>query len=440
MLGQIGHIQKKGIAIEAVVGRTKRISMATAVNRHKVLFLFSAIVLLAACKPEASKPSGPDLTSQMVTQQQTIPNSYCHLPAMPPAPNASQQSFSIYAWKLFTAMNWPASKSQRGQPDCTKPIGSSASTVWQSYKTSQQIFLPNAVDPGPWNQGNTGPLRLQYTSKAPAVLHLPPSIRQAVGGWLIDQQSNPTYYEIAVNQTSYNYIRNNHYYNANVLNSASNIELPAGALEIKAAWRIMQNADTHRYLTKTVQVMIFDANGKPTGKYRMAQVGLVGLHIVYKPKGYPQWIWATFEQVDNVGAHGSGVSASYYNPKCSGQYCTPNTSPIKSGQPFGTPNQLTRLTSLLPATQSINTKWRQQLIGTPFQFYQLISPQWPSDPNDPGNPQGTPTPGTVANVTMESYIQPTSSCMDCHSTARVPNGNIKTNYSFIFLFAQQPSK
>lgn len=41
---------------------------------------------------------------------------------------------------------------------------------------------------------------------------------------------------------------------------------------------------------------------------------------------------------------------------------------------------------------------------------------------------------------MESYIQPISSCMDCHSTARVPNGNIKTNYSFIFLFAQQPTK
>jgi hypothetical protein len=43
----------------------------------------------------------------------------------------------------------------------------------------------------------------------------------------------------------------------------------------------------------------------------------------------------------------------------------------------------------------------------------------------------SPTPGTVANLTMESYIQPTSSCMDCHSTARVPNGSIKTNYSFI---------
>ena len=79
------------------------------------------------------------------------------------------------------------------------------------------------------------------------------------------------------------------------------------------------------------------------------------------------------------------------------------------------------------------------LAGTPFAFYRLISPQWPSDPNDPGNPQGSPTPGTVANLTMESYIQPTSSCMDCHSTARVPNGSIKSNYSFIFLFAQTPN-
>jgi hypothetical protein len=28
--------------------------------------------------------------------------------------------------------------------------------------------------------------------------------------------------------------------------------------------------------------------------------------------------------------------------------------------------------------------------------------------------------------------------MDCHSTARVPNNSVKTNYSFLFLFAQSP--
>ena len=453
MCRQTGRMHRE-TAVDKKAGRASKkafefsmpsLVITTALNRRKVLFLLGAIVLLAACnKPEShrpSEPAGPARTQQTINLPQAILRSYCQLPASPPAPGDDQQAFSTYAWRMFVAVNWPARPGERGQPDCTGgSIGSSAPTVWESFKTSQQIFLPGAVDPGPWNSGVKTPLQLKYHSKAPSVLKLPASIRQAVGGWLIDQQSNPTYYQIAVNETAYNYIRDNHYYNANTVNSASQIQLPEGALEIKASWRIMHNADTHRYLTSTAQVMIFDANGKPTGKYRQAQVGLVGLHIVYKAKDYPQWIWATFEQVDNVGDPGSGINASYYNPQCSGSYCTPNVSPIKSGQPFGTPNQLTRVTSILPVTQHINTQWRKLLTGTPFQYYQLISPQWPSDPNDPGNPQGTPTPGTVANVTMESYIQPISSCMDCHSTARVPNGNIKTNYSFIFLFAQQPTK
>jgi hypothetical protein len=114
-------------------------------------------------------------------------------------------------------------------------------------------------------------------------------------------------------------------------------------------------------------------------------------------------------------------------------------SPLVSHAPFGTPNRVTRITPIANDIQKINGEWQARMKGTAFQYYRLIAPQWPVDPNDPGNPQGTPTPGTVANVALESYVQPTSSCMDCHSTARVPNGRIKTNYSFIFLFAQSPA-
>ncbi len=373
----------------------------------------------------------------------TVPAGYCNLPATPPSPTDGQAAFSDYAWRLFVALNWPAQSGTRGVPNCDAAFGSPGPVVWETFKTTEQLFLPNGTDPGPWNSttASTPPAAraLTFHSKAPDALKLPPSIRQAVGGWLIDVNSNPTYYDIAVNETSYDYVRANRYYDATIVNSAQQVTFPTGALEIKAAWRILDDpATAARFHTVQASVMTFDASGNPTGIYVSKIVGLVGFHIVYQATGFPQWIWATFEQVDNApdaGATGTG-QWSYFNANCSGDWCTPNTSPVAAGQPFGTPNQITRLSPIRPATAAANATWQAKLSGTPFSYYQLISPQWPSDPNDPGNPQGTPTPGTVANTVLESYIQPTSSCMDCHSTARTPNGATKTNYSFIFLFAQ----
>lgn len=389
------------------------------------------IASTGACKPAAAPTVGPPNVNAA--------HAGCKLPTTAPDPAAGFTQFASYSWQLFQAVNWPAGSS-RGIPDCSKPIGASGPTVWESYKTVEQIFLPDAADPGPWNRGGASTLRLDFRSKAPAHLALEASIQQAVGGWLIDRQANPTYYHIAINETSYDYVRNNRYYNADVLNTASTVSFGDGSLEVKGAWRIVNDAESRRYHTREAEVMIFDSSGNPTGQYRRATVGLVGLHIVYKAPGFPQWTWATFEHIDNAPDAASATGTwTYFTPTCSGPFCAVNVSPLVSHAPFGTPNRITRITPIRDDIQSVNATWQARLKGTPFQYYRLIAPQWPSDPNDPGNPQGTPTPGTVANVALESYVQPTSSCMDCHSTARVPSNRIKTNYSFIFLFAQSPA-
>src|SRR5690606_19051587 len=106
-----------------------------------------------------------------------------------------------------------------------------------------------------------------------------------------------TYFEIATNEISYDYIRSNQFYDATVVNQATTVQFPDGALEIKAAWRIMTGVDESRFHTLRTRVMTFDDSGNPTGTYVKQTVGLVGLHIVYKAKGFPQWVWATFEHV-----------------------------------------------------------------------------------------------------------------------------------------------
>ncbi|WP_157484911.1 hypothetical protein [Gilvimarinus polysaccharolyticus] len=348
-------------------------------------------------------------------------------------------AFSDFSWLQFVALNWPAG-AQRGVPDCTAAFGSSEKTVWQTYKTTDQLFLPNALDPGPWDAGAVMLFTLEHRAKAPADLPVEESVRQAVGGWLTDQHGNPTYYSISVNRVSYEYVVTNGYYNADIIAAADKVSFPEGALEVKAAWRILVDSDDHsRYHTMTAQVTEYDSEGNNTGRTREAVVGMVGMHVVYRAPGFPQWTWATFEQVDNTDAS-HGVQPSYFNENCSGPHCTPNVSPLITGAPFTAPNQVTRVTDLDDEVIAVNQDWQARVEGTPFQYYRLISPQWPTDPSDPGNPQGSPFPSTVANTVLESYIQPISSCMDCHSTARVPGNATKSNYSFIFLFAQQPAK
>jgi len=375
---------------------------------------------------------------------------FCAFPQVSPDANQSLTQFSEYAWHQFISLQWTASSTQRGQPDCSKPFQlSDEAKTWETFAVTDQLFLNNAVTPAPWNNlpllalsetDRDYPLvTLKYRAKAPSDLNLPASIRQAVGGWLVDQNQRPTYYLVSVNEVSYDYILDNGFYNANKANQASQITFPVGSLEIKTAWKVMgKNDDQSRYYTIDAQVEIFNEQGQPTGQLTRETVGMVGMHIVFKPAALPQWSWATFEHIDNTPADKQS-HAAYYNPDCQGQYCEPNQSPIQTGQPFNVPNQLTRITAIDPDVQAVNRKFSQLLTNTPFQFYELISPQWPSSPNDPGQPQGNPTPDVVANTVMESYIQPTSSCMDCHSTARTQNSAIKSDYSFLLLFANKPA-
>ena len=175
-----------------------------------------------------------------------------------------------------------------------------------------------------------------------------------------------------------------------------------------------------------------------------ATLGLVGLHVITKPDEYPQWIWSTFEQDNNITPDSAGF-ASYFNASAPAD--TVNQSPCldmatpcrpKPGMTFQTPNPLTRVTAITSATAGVNTQAKQALAGTFLANYQLITTQRPRYPNNPSNPLGTPTPNIAANTTMESYIQPTSSCMACHQIASISPGK-KLDFSFVLTHANAPA-
>ena len=178
-------------------------------------------------------------------------------------------------------------------------------------------------------------------------------------------------------------------------------------------------------------------------------VGLVGLHIVVKTPSRPQWIWATFEQVDNVppledgmtGVFSKGTS-TFNNGNTN--IAMPETNPYdmtvvgKSTVPE--PYNVVRFakTPIHPSTLKTDAAYRSALQGTVWKNYQLVMTQWPLATNSPltsGTPPNT-FPGSkanssFANTTMETFDQKRvfAGCMACHNvTAHPVRGTPPTDF------------
>src|ERR1700744_4965027 len=64
----------------------------------------------------------------------------------------SEDEFDCLAWQDLIYFAWPAKAGQRGVPDPTLKLGAAGPTVWETYRTDETVFLPDGVNPGPWNE------------------------------------------------------------------------------------------------------------------------------------------------------------------------------------------------------------------------------------------------------------------------------------------------
>lgn len=81
------------------------------------------------------------------------------------------------------------------------------------------------------------------------------------------------------------------------------ISFPSGTIHVKSAWRELttDEGNSGRYYTTTVRY--YEENQQDEDQprcYREADWGLVGLHIEHKTPTSPYFIFATFEQADNL--------------------------------------------------------------------------------------------------------------------------------------------
>ena len=388
---------------------------------------------------------------------------------------AVQKDFDVFSWRSFVALNWPALPD--GSADPNKVIGADGDNrvVWDGYKEPYEVFLPDGAAPGPWGQqqlpdqcrnlgGGDAKLIQMVQKVSDDVLGASGSGGALDGsnqpfntGPLVDQQ-NGRYvrYEIRINRDTYDYIVQNTLYNkegqqaftpmVNFPSGANptpqNQSPPVGSVILKAAWKVLDQAQGDqpgRFHKVQAYVYTRASNDPPTPpSCELKTMGLVGLHIAHKTASAPQWVWSTFEQVDNVRVGPNappGTRPNFFDPTSKYPANTPPPRPWNPNAvlPPGQRSQIQRVIPIDEATAALNAQWQGWLRGvnrdSVWQYYELISTQWPTQPkNSLTGPKaaGEPAPVFLANATLETYIQGrtpnvSSSCIMCHNNATTTN-------------------
>lgn len=483
----------------------------------------AGIIVFAVCSAAYGQTPTPICTAPPASiSSPTLPTD-----AEPCKDNGITQ-FDDFSWRSFIALIWPAAQGQRGAPDTTKtnfPV--TGPLVFETYKADWESFPPlNAPNPPPaplpWQDfaGKTNPCGSSVDVGWGDLLLASDTkfgnlglagfgnffVGPVISSGFAQSPSQQHYlrYQASYNQTEYNQILGDKLYlQANLGNvtfcsngaTVGGQKCPAeNSIDLKSSWIDMDGIPANlqsRYYTKRAWVL-----DPISGQCTQRTMGLLGLHIVSKTPSRPQWIWSSFEQIDNVpvvtGAtptSNTAFSLNDGNPANTmpdeDPYCVPGqpqdkngcpgdpppptvmpadasqakrfnvtrTQPIGIGYPTGQPDQTT------PAT---NARYQALLANaapnSPWQYYQLVMTQWPVPGNSPANggdiKHSFPgkiqnlscTKGVVgaysqgcsfANVTMETFDQGDVfyGCMSCHNFTAHPSGPTSTGNDFLWSLA-----
>ncbi|MBV9123099.1 MAG: hypothetical protein JO112_07070 [Planctomycetes bacterium] len=355
--------------------------------------------------------------------------------------------FDDYSWRAFIAVVWPGLKDQQGEPDPKKSLDDAGPRVFETYKSLAEVFHNDGSAPAALNQYddpkyNPCGIKTGYGDLTLASFSKFSNLGQAgfgsLLGPLVAQNTSYVRYQTGFNNIEFQQIVGQQWYRrSNLPNPPGSITFANGALDVKSAWILMKGVPhPERYYVRQAHVL-----DPVTGQTSQVDVGLVGLHIVQKTPSRPQWIWSSFEQVDNVPpAQDGGPGTFTFNDGKGTPMPSNNPYPLDRvlQPPTAAPFNVQRLKPIHSSTEKTNEAYHAALDPkSVWQFYQLVVTQWPTTPNNPALP-GTPNntfPGSppndqtaFANVTMETFEQQTvfTSCMACHNATMKPTDFVWT--------------
>jgi hypothetical protein len=363
------------------------------------------------------------------------------------------QAFHDMAWQTFKMLVWPAAAGARGVPDTARAVTDmSGPRVFETYKADWETLLAHSAQPLDWNNypstvsacSNNPPL----TPGVPvlASLHEFGNVREpdfaGLTHVLIAQNGSLVRYAAGFDPLEFKLIRDNQLYitpNLPPLGDgppSTKTRAPNDAIIIKSAWISMTPPPPNPITFFTRQAWLQDP---VTLTCTLTEVGLVGLHIVHKTQSSPQWIWASFEHVQNAPTRGVPLSPPYmFNDGTSTPM--PSSPPLNARIPLPggvvpPPFNVERLRAIANNTKAVNASWQGLLnvVGSVWANYELVLTEWPGIPSNPTRTglQAEPTPPclanpntNLANAVIETFIQPSiactqpTTCMGCHGRAR----------------------
>jgi hypothetical protein len=386
-----------------------------------------------------------------------------------------QQGFNFLSWMTFLALNAPAS----GDP-ITKPADPTRDTPakWEKLVNFRPLAnVMRSVDRPPtlaeWGKPDVPELCLPKLTDGMVVLH---RIEEAFNqpfktGPLIDQNGKYAIFDILMNQTMFNYIVEKRLF-TKALQAAQPtdfiVDFPSGAnasatppagfskdgqigaVMLKVSWKILDPVTDKDPAGKihTATALIYtpasEEPKRPATCSDPTKVGLIGFHVGHKTKDRRQWIWTTFEHLQNAPEQRSVDDPKALLPRYfffdvahpQGPYNqTPDRPWDPRIEPFpnGFKSQITRTIPVADDTATMNKAFQARLQGTVWANYMLVSTQWPSNFGCSANivqnskakqPDMTcePVPTFLANSTLETFTQgmtqlSSSSCMSCHNNA-----------------------
>ncbi len=372
--------------------------------------------------------------------------------------------FAHFAWQSFIALNWPADINARNSPQVEKALGApSQRVVWETWKSIYELYPESSQGPLPtdWNDFS-GATSLSVPAPNLAIKQLPyakDSINAgkakllrtltrfpttAIGGLfdfpLIDINHNFVRYETRVNQSAYNHVFLNKFYLDQQLRAADPkaTAFPIGSINVKAAWKELSAAELKSGRFYSVKASALTDIGSGEVGLTEIDAGLIGLHIVTKTSKQDNWIWSTFEHIDNLHGehHGADLPASFLSANLSANMANVNKATLSraltSNGSF--PDYAQRVPALIARIEPINKdiakindqyRSHSQISNTVWKNYRLIGVQWPihngriDATQDGARVFEKFQPKELANVTLETFAQ-RGSCLNCHLSARQP--------------------
>lgn len=340
-------------------------------------------------------------------------------PNPPPVGNETNCQFYQFAYQWFFAM--------------TQPVGTSGErkfetlNIYQPKQTNQCAAKPLT---GRANVAKALFVRTPKPKTNDFVPVVPVDIDQATGSPLYDQNGNVVLYYVL--------------YSPNEC-QATAAGFQPNTIEVKSSWRILKSADpTYYTMTATVP-------GLPNNPVTL---GLVGFHLVINTQLHPEFVWATFEHVNNAPDCTNPQSApaagwSFLSSTCATclqqngingcPQCNFNAPATTPPGITGPPTQVCRVyhdgTDPGSTTNGNNNDTNRfnidtlnsQIAGFLSQLpsnspmavwknYTLISGLWTNGGVDSGGTDVQRGSLEAANTTMETFFQqPSQNCFSCHA-------------------------